>query len=124
DIFSRRDTEQRIMRLIHVAARKKHLIGRDERNIEIIGELEKTGLGALFNGEPVPLDLHIEAAWENLHQRARVAFRRRLLIRRDKPPERPADTAGETEDSVRMAGKRGERHLRRLARIGLEERLR
>src|SRR5690606_13942935 len=92
DIFSRRDTEQRIMRLIHVAARKKHLIGRDERNIEIIGELEKAGLGALFNGEPVPLDLHIEAAWENLHQRARVAFRRRLLIRRDKPPERPADT--------------------------------
>ena len=65
DIASFGDAEQRVMRLEIVHAREIGLVGRDNGDVEVVGEREQKGLDRALLGQPVALELDVKPVAEN-----------------------------------------------------------
>ena len=65
DIASLGDADQRVMRLEIVGAREVRLVGGDDRQMVVVGEIEQKRLCRPLLRQPMPLQLHIEAVAED-----------------------------------------------------------
>ena len=59
------DRKQRVVRLVVFGARKEGLVGRDQRQIELIGKIDDCRLGLALDVEAVALKRHVEAVAED-----------------------------------------------------------
>ena len=100
DIAPLGDADQRVMRLEIVARGEIGLVGRDERQVELVGELEQLRLDRALLRQAVALELDIEPVAEDRVQRLEPR-------------------AGKLGDCRRRARGRPARRGRRSARSGL-----
>ncbi len=115
------DTEQRIMRLEHLGVGEKGLVGGDERQFMLVGELDQAGLDAVLDVEPVALQLDIEPPLENRGEPLQQRLRRRGLSLGEQPADGTRRTAGQCDEAAIERRQIVERQLRRLAVRRLEE---
>ena len=64
-----RDADQRIVRFVIVGGCEKRLVGRDQRNALVIGEVDQLRFAVALGGKAVALQLDIEAVVEQPRQR-------------------------------------------------------
>ena len=65
DIASFGDADQRVMRLEIIGAREVRLVGSDDRQMVVVGEIEQKRLCRPLLRQPMPLELHIEPVAED-----------------------------------------------------------
>ena len=113
------------MRLVEIAVGKIGVVGRDERQVVTIGQLDQTRLGPRLLGRAMAHQLDVEPVRK--HAR-RAWIRARLggfgLTLGEQPPDRTARPAGEAEQPLARRSEigSGDRRLgrqpRRRDRIG------
>jgi len=121
DIGAAGNTEQRVMRLEHVGISEEHFVGRDQRNVMRISEIEKRRLDLLFDREPVPHQLHIEPVWKKAGKAQKGRFGRFLLAFMQQPSNQPVRTACKRDQSIGQTVERLPGELRLAARLALKE---
>ena len=114
DVGAVGDAEQRVVGVVEVAGREVHVVGGDERQVEVVGEADEAGLGRLLGGRArravrrVALDLDVEPAGEDrgepLGQRAGA---RRVAVG-DQRAERAVGAAGQADQAGGVGFERGE----------------
>ena len=96
-----RDAQQRVVRLVDIAVGEIGVVGRDQRHIVRIGEIDQPGLAARLVRQAVPLQFDVEPAREHvLEARAACAAAASAWPSREQPPDRPAGAAGEADQAV------------------------
>ena len=79
DVGAVGDAEQRVVGGVQRAGGEVHVVGGDQRQVEVVGEADEAGLGRLLDGrargavDRVALDLDVEAAGEDARRGARPA---------------------------------------------------
>ncbi len=115
------DAHERIVRLGEIAAGKMHVVGRDERQIVAIGQLDERPLDAVLDRQMMAHQLDVEAPGKERRQAQKHRFGRFGLAVGQQPADRPARAAGEAEEAGGLSFERRERELRLLAALGVEE---
>ncbi len=114
------DAEQRIMRFIHIGAAEMHIVGRDQRDVFRVGEIDQLFFrGALF-GQTVTLQLDIEPVAEHRLQPVEKCGRRVRLAFDDQAVERTARPTRQCDQSFGMGCERCRFDMRPVARLGAE----
>ena len=108
DIGAVRDADQRVVGVMHAPVREMHVIGRHQRQVEIVGEAHQSRLGRQFRSRAaravlrMPLHLDIEPVAES---RLEPFRERRGLVRvpvGDQRAERPVRASGQTDQPLGM----------------------
>ena len=84
------DAQQHVVRLVHRGLGKVHVVGADDRQALVIGEIDQRPLDAPLVVLAVALQLEIEPAVEQLLQAIELMLRRRRLPAAQQPAEHAA----------------------------------
>ncbi len=93
------DAEQRVVRLVVGPRREIAFVRRHDRQVAIIGELEKLGLHVGFFGKPMPLQLDVKPVAEDLLERLQPLDRLIALPASERAVDRPLRAAGQHDQS-------------------------
>ncbi len=115
------DADERVMRLMILAAGKQRFVGGDERDAARIGELDQRGLGGAFGRGAVALQLDIEPVAEQPRQRLAASLRQGALAGDDCRVERAAGAAGQHDQPVGLALEPGQLEVGLLVRRRLQK---
>ena len=121
DVGALGDAEQRIVRLVERVVGEVDVVGRDQRQLAAIGQLDQRGLQLGLAFEAVALQLDVEPAVEDLGQTAQQGLGERALRFVDQSSDGTAGTAGQRDQALVVGGQHVEIDLGRLARIALQE---
>ena len=91
------DAQQRVVRLVEIGGVEINVVGRDQRQVERVGQIDQRILDPIFLGEPVTLQLDIEPAREQSGQLFEQRLRHLLAPACEQPANRTRGTAGETD---------------------------
>ena len=121
------DADQRVVGLEHILGRKKRLVGRDKRQIQLIGQFEEPGFGAALDVHAVALHFDIEPSRKGLGQ-TRCQFARGIgLSVRQQGADRALGPTAQRDETLGMRFDGLQRHAgfgRILAfHIGLADQL-
>ena len=120
DIGALGDADQRIVRLVVVGGGEIDLVGRDDRDAELVGKLEKLRLDLSLVRRPVTLDFDVERAVEGLVQVLQPRTRELWLAITQRAVDRPARSARERDQSPAMLLQMIDLDVRRLVLSRLE----
>ena len=115
------DAEQHVMRLHVARIGKERIVGRDQRQIMRIGEIDEIALDALLIRHAVAHQLDIEPAGEERGERQQHRLGSWLLPLDQQPSHRAVGAAGQRQQPVAVLFEHGDVDLRLLATAGLEE---
>ena len=104
------------------ASTKKRLVGRHQRQIEPVGEVDEGRLASRLFLQPMPRHLHVEPTGERLGQAPEAGLRRFGLPVRQMPPDRPRRPPGERDQPVATGPERVEGHLGLAGILGIHVR--
>ncbi len=74
DMRALRDTDQRVVRLVHVGSEEKHLVCGHQGQIERFGKPDHPRFGHRLHVQPVAHQLHVEASRKGLVQHTEKQF--------------------------------------------------
>ena len=120
------DTHERVMGVGNVRAGIIDGVGRDQGQIQIIGQTHQSGLGGIFcprAWDPIcamALDLDIESVREQCTQASCKGAC--ILARADQTAKRPICATGQADQPICPAFKAVQRHMRQLGRISIQKR--
>ena len=119
-ITPRRDAQQRVVRLVHVGAAEEALVGGDQRQPLLVGDVDEHRFDRRLVRRAVALHFHIEARREGGGEPGRE--RRRFVFPAfgDQPVEGTARPAGQEDQPFRMGLQHGERDMGRIRRGDVE----
>ncbi len=80
------DRQQHIVSGIELGVGEIGIVGRDQRQIVLVGEVDQRGLDAILRGQPVPHQLDIDPAREQRPEAQQHGFRSLALAFREQPP--------------------------------------
>ena len=113
DVGAVGDADQRVVGVVHRAVGEVHVVGRDERQVEVVGEADEPGLGRLLDRRArravlgVPLHLDVEPPGEERRRAARRAPRPARRGRRGSA--RPSGPSAPPVRQISPVGMGGER---------------
>ena len=114
------DAQQRVMRLIHVGAAEMHVIGRHQRQLQAIGQVQQSVLGGAFFRQAMTLEFDIQAIEESRRECLQCLFGRRRLAIQQKLVHRPARPAGQQDQALGMRQQPLGLHMRPVAGFHLQ----
>ncbi len=117
DIASFRDADQRVMRLVIVGAREIRLVGRDDRQMRVVSQVEQQRLDHPLLLQPVALQLDIEAVAENALERVQGALGKSEIVGGERAVDHAVGAAGERDQAFMVKCQMRNRD-HRLAAIG------
>ena len=115
------DTDQGVMGLVILSCGEKRLVGRHDRQVGLIGQIQKRCLGLAFGLHAVPLDLDVTAVRKRISQKFQPAAGQLAVAGKQRLPHRPGNTAGENNDAVGLFGKIRSGDVRPKPGLGIEE---
>ncbi|MCY1170735.1 hypothetical protein D9M73_108220 [compost metagenome] len=107
------DAQQRIVRLAEILRGEAARVGRDQRQIAVIGEIEQRRFGLAFDLVEPPGQLDIEPVGEQRLQAIGISQRALRLILGEQPRQAAFAPGGEREQAVGMPLQRREIDMRR-----------
>ena len=113
--------DQRVMGFIVLALGEERLVGGDQRQAHVIGQIDEPGFRAPFVGHAVALKLHVAAPVEGFRQPGKPRLRQRAVAGQQRLADGASRAAGQENDPFRMRFEIGLRHMRQLARGRVEE---
>ncbi len=120
EILALGDAHQRVVRLVHVGVGEEGLVGRDQRQVLGIGEVDQAALDTPFLLHAVARQLDVEPVPEGALEPLGQLGRRRGLAVGEQPPDRPGRAAGEQDQPLAVLFQRFQRHVRGDPRRHLE----
>ena len=117
DIASLGDADQRVMRFEIVGGREVRLVGGDDGQMVVVGEVEEQGLGRPLLRQPVPLQFDIEAVAEDTFERIERGFGKPEIVGGDSAVDYPVRAAGERDEAFLVEREMGDRD-KSLAAVG------
>ena len=108
------DAQQRVLRLVVGGGGEIGLVGGDQRQAPLIGELEQRRLDATLAVEPVTLQFDVEPAVEQRREALQPRFRQFRQAERQRPIDRPGRSARQRNQALAF-GERGEADVRLVA---------
>ena len=116
------DAQERVVRLVHLRLGEEDLVGRDQRQVERVGQIHQPVLDARLLGQAVAHNLDVEPPGEDPREPAQGRLGGLVLAVQQAPAHGPGRSAAE-RDKPRAEGLQvGERDLGRLAGRGFQER--
>ncbi len=112
--------EQRIVRLVHAFVGEEHVVGGDQRQIDLVGEIEQARFDARLLLQAVALQLDIEPPGKRFAQRLQAFPRGIVLAGEQQAADRAFGAAGQHDQAFAAGGQIGQRDLRRLAGHAVE----
>jgi hypothetical protein len=109
------------MGLIHAFVGEEGLVGRDQRKVVLIGQIDQTRLDALLDLEPMALELDIELARKGRGQSQQQSLGFRGVPFRQAAPDAAMNAARQRDQVRRPALDIVQRDLGRFRRLGLHE---
>jgi hypothetical protein len=100
DIGALGDADEGVMRLEHALVGEEHVVGRDQRQVERIGEVDEPALDAVFDVQPMPHQLDIEPAGEDAREPLQRGLCGVILTFRQQPPDGPGGAAGQGDQPL------------------------
>ncbi len=91
------DAEQHVVRLVHRFLREVRVVGCDQRQVALVGEIDERRLDAALGVLAVTLQFQVEPAVEQPLQPVEHVRRRRRLARRQQPPDGAARATGQRD---------------------------
>ena len=110
-----RDTDQRVMRLVVGARREIWLVGADQRQATVVGQIDQHALDVALRGDAVALQLDVKAAVEHGLQLPQTALCNVEAAEAEAGIERAARAAGQRDEAGAASGQALQRDVRRLA---------
>ena len=114
------DAEQHVVRLVHRLPGEVHVVGRDQRQVADIGQLDQRLLGPALRLLAMALQLDIEAVAEQTLQAVEQMLRGRRLAGRQQPAHAAAVAARDRDESRRRPFELGQRQSRHRTRLEFE----
>ncbi len=115
------DRQQRVMGLVVVGGGEIGLVGRDQRQPALIGQVNQRALDQAFGSHAVALQFDIEPVAEQAHQLVAARRRERALIAGKCLPERPQRAARQRNEMFGLALQPVELEMRDLLGRSLQE---
>ena len=106
------DAEQHVVRLVHRLLREMHVVGRDQRQVALVGEVDQRPFDPALLVLAVALQLDIEPALEQALKPVEHMGRCRRLAGGQQPADTAADATGQRDEPlgrIRRAPSAGER---------------
>ena len=122
DIGRSGDAQHRVMRLVERVVGEAARVGRDQRQIAIIGEIDKRGFGGLLHCIAAPRELDIKASGEKRFQPVGIAACMVMLAVGEHPGQRALARPGQRNQPVGAPGERVDRHIGRMLDRAVEMR--
>ena len=120
DIGAVGDADQGVVGIMHRTVGELYVVGRDERQVEVVGETDEPGLGRLLERGArravlrMPLHLDVEPPREERGEALGERPGARAVALADQLAERALGAAGQADQSLGVGGERLERHVRQL----------
>src|SRR5579883_3257056 len=115
------DREQHVVGGIEIGVGEMSVVGRDQRQVMLVGEVDERRLDAILGGKAVAHQLDVEPAGEERLEAEQHRLGGLALPLRQKPPHRARWTASKGDQAAAHALERREIDLRHLAGVALEE---
>jgi len=115
------DAQQHVMRLVEIALGEEHVVGRDQRDVLGIGQIDQRALDAVLLGHAMAHQLDIEPVREDPRQPLQGLLGGNGIAFQQPPADGAAGTAGQAQQIAAQAGQIVHRDLRRLGAVGLHE---
>ena len=94
------DAKQRVVRLVKITIGKVGVVGRDEREIVTISQLDEARLGPRFFGRLMAHQLDVEPIGKHAGEVDQGTFGSFGLALREQPPDGTARPSGQTEEPI------------------------
>ena len=114
------DAEQHVVRLVHRLLREVHVVGRDQRQVALVGELDERPLDPALRVLAVALQFEVQPAVEQALQPVEHVRRRRRLAGRQKPTDGAARAPGQRDQPRGRAFQLGHRQSSHRSQFELE----
>src|SRR4029077_7782308 len=99
------NTEQRVMRFVKVAIRKISVVGRDQRKVVTISQLDETRLGPRLLRRSMAHQLDVEPVRKHAGKLDQGGLGGFSLALREKSPDRTARPSGQAKEPLARASK-------------------
>ncbi len=115
DLSAIGDAQQDVVRLVVGGVDEVHVVGRDQRQTALEGEVDQGRLDLLLGREPVAHQLDVKPAREQRREPGQQRLAETAVAVQQCPAERPLGATGERDQPVRGARQVIEPDLRRAA---------
>ena len=99
------DTKQCVVRFVKIAIGKIGVVGRDERQVVTISQLDQTRLGSCLFGRTVAHQLDVQPVRKHAREVDQGSFGGLGLALREKPPDRTAWPSGQAKEPLARLSK-------------------
>ena len=122
DLHPLLDAKQDVMGLVFVRLQKMDVVGRDQRQIILVGKLDHRRLDLILLDQTVAHDLDIEAPGKGFGQPLDDRLRLLAIALRQRPADRAFEATGKKDQVASMTQQIVERDLGRQTRFGFQMR--
>ena len=123
DVATTGDAQQCVVGLVVGGRSKVDFVGRDDRQVAGVGEVQEVRLGLGFLAQAVALQLDIEPVAEDVMEAGEAGLRPVELAIADRSVDRSAGAAGQRDQPLGVGGQTIDPHVGRLGVLGIEEAL-
>ena len=122
DVAVLRHAEQGVVGLVHLSGEEVDIVGRDQRQIELVGQRDQLRLDLLLFRKAVAHELDIEPVRKDLPESRQKLMCGLDLTVQEEAPDRAGGTARERQQSLRPRSQLVQGDERLAARAALNER--